>query len=148
MSLVISHRDKPLGWIHNFMKVFDFGKIWVFSKCDYKIIDAPQGANIFKLPYVGRCGHTYAHWMNNYLPSISVEEDKVIVFMKDNDHQSKKGMWGDRYFRELLGIAATNGFGCMVPSHSMHKRQPRNISVFFQYDIFANVLFCYRCICT
>jgi hypothetical protein len=145
VSLVISHCDKPLGWITNFTEGFHLDKVWVFTKCGHEILDAPQGSNIIELPNVGRCDHTYAHWMKNYFPlelNFSVTEDEgIIVFMKDNDHQRDKGMWGNRTFRELLGLAATNGFGCMVPSHAMHKRLPPNTSVFFQYDILRTFYF-------
>lgn len=145
VSLVISHCDKPLGWITNFTKGFTIDKIWVFSKCDKEVIDAPNGSIILKLPNIGRCDHTYAHWMNKYLPlhqnsSISERED-IVVFMKDNHHQRERGMWGNRTFGELLGLAATNGFGCMVPSNLMHKKLPPNTSVFFRYDILRSFYF-------
>jgi hypothetical protein len=145
ISLVISHCDKPLGWITNFTKGFHVDKIWVFSKCENEVIDAPNGSIILKLPNVGRCDHTYAHWMNKYLQqeqnSTISEREEVVVFMKDNNHQRERGMWGNRTFGELLGLAATNGFGCMVPSNLMHKKLPPNTSVFFRYDILRSFYF-------
>lgn len=143
--LVISHCDKPLGWITNFTKGFNIEKTWVFSKCDKEVIDFPNGSIIHKLPNVGRCDHTYAHWMNKYLPqhqnSSIFEHEDVVVFMKDNHHQRERGMWGNRTFGELLGLTVTNGFGCMIPSNLMHKKLPKNTSVFFRYDLLRTFYF-------
>jgi len=145
ISLVISHCDKPLGWITNFTKGFNIDKVWVFSKCDKEVLDAPNGSIILKLPNVGRCDHTYAHWMNKYSPqeqnSSAFSQEEVVVFMKDNHHQRERGMWGNRTFAELLGLAATNGFGCMIPSNLMHKKLPKNTSVFFRYDMLRTFYF-------
>jgi len=147
VSLVISHCDKPLDWIAgNFTKGYEslIDKVWVFTKCGNDVIGAPPGSEIITLPNVGRCDHTYAHWMNNFLASEindATSERDVVVFMKDNDHQRQKGKWGNRTFGELLGIAATNGFGCMIPPKMIHERAPKNSSVFSKYVVLRTFYF-------
>jgi hypothetical protein len=83
--------------------------------CGQDVIDAPPGAEILKLPNVGRCDHTYAYWMNHYFYTESntiVSTHEIIVFMKDTDYLLEKS--DNRTFGDMLSLAITNGLGCMM----------------------------------
>jgi len=120
VSLIISHCDHPLTWVSNFTSGFEniTNKVWIFTKCGKEVIDAPQNAEIFELPNVGRCDHTYAYWMSNYFyknysnPLDSPYE--IFVFMKDTDYMfdTKKSL--GRKFEDIIALAVTNGLGCMM----------------------------------
>jgi len=134
LSIVISHCDHELDWTFDFFKsgiqtlTLDTIKIWVFSKCGVDVHGPPLGAEIINLPNVGRCDHTYAHWMNHYaytttpllsLPSDEAggdgDEEEIIVFLKDSD---MRYAWGDRTFGDLLSLALVNGFSCMKMTYT------------------------------
>ena len=102
----------------------------------------PLGAEIIKLPNVGRCDHTYAHWINHYaytttpLPSLSdkeeaaEEEEEIIVFLKDSD---MRYAWGDRTFGDLLSLAVVNGFSCMKMTYTSSILHQSDILREFQF---------------
>jgi hypothetical protein len=130
VSLVISHCDHPLTWIMNLTSIYGsiINKVWVFTKCGQEVIDAPQGAEVVELPNVGRCDHSYAHWLNHHFyyemnPQPSTHD--VIVFMKDTDYMLDKEYTDGRSFEDLLTLAVTNGLGCMmridVVQSNLHK---------------------------
>ncbi len=85
--------------------------MFIFTKCEQEISGAPKGAQIIKLRNVGRCDHTYAHWLNNYFPTepnAINATDQVVVFMRDTNFQI-----GERTFGDMLSLAVLNGLGCM-----------------------------------
>ena len=115
--LVISHCDKPLDWIYEkFIRTRSdqskISSITVYSKCGNPVEGAPDHNNlkIVRLPNVGRCDHSYAHWMAGEFQYTSSEEDAetVVIFMKDNGYQLN--YW--RPFISLIGLTYVNGFAC------------------------------------
>lgn len=135
ISLVINHCDHPLDWIANFTSGFEniIDNVFIFTKCDQEISGALQGAQIIKLPNVGRCDHAYAHWLNNYFPTepnATFATDHIVVFMKDTDYQVGEG--SERKFGDMLSLAVLNGLGCMklgwIPS------------VIYRYDVLRQMI--------
>ena len=117
IHLVVSHCDKDLGWLDQFTRGRTRGKnrtiksFTVFSKCGNEVTNTPKYAKIVNLPNVGRCDHTYAHWMANYI-SDEFDDDDVVYFVKDNPYQTRNGDW--RRFNEMLGQSVVNGFSCAL----------------------------------
>ena len=72
LSIVISHCNSPVGWIARYMEnvKFEIADITIVSKCGEQVVgvdllEQSFGTNIIiqHLPNVGRCDHTYAHWI-------------------------------------------------------------------------------------
>ncbi|CAJ1970207.1 unnamed protein product [Cylindrotheca closterium] len=81
IDLVISHCNLPVDWIftsfaspeedaYNDDIGYDplsiFRNVTIISKCNLPVEGAPPSATIIRLPNVGRCDHSYAHYLANY----------------------------------------------------------------------------------
>jgi len=115
ITLVVSHCDKPLGWIWDqFLPPgIVLNRVVIYSKCGKEVIGAPDDAEIVILPNVGRCDHTYAyHLARNGQASLNKNQlNEIVLFMKDNPQRME--WWDRRSFDELLRITVSNGFGCI-----------------------------------
>ena len=127
ISIVISHCDSPVDWISSFMGEgnFQVSEITVISKCGKEvdgvnILETAFGVSavIERLPNVGRCDHSYAHWVRDHFDQTqedirkSAEDDApedLVLFIKDNNYHV------DTYipFSEVLTTASDAGFGCV-----------------------------------
>ena len=67
MYLVISHCDKPLHWLNEYIEGHQFETITISSKCRNDVEGAPDGAIVETLENIGPCDHTYAKWMSTCL---------------------------------------------------------------------------------
>lgn len=138
ISLVINHCDHPLDWLADFTRGFEdvIENVFVFTKCGHEVFGAPHGAQIVVLPNVGRCDHTYAHWLNNYFqadPNAVSMENQIVVFMKDTTHQIGEG--SEHKFGDMLSLAVLNGLGCL-------EAQIRGLSsLVFRYDLLQEMAF-------
>jgi hypothetical protein len=127
VSLVISHCDHPLSWVRNITKGYEnlISKVWVFTKCGKEVIDAPLNAEIIVLPNVGRCDHTYAHWLSgSYLLNHEMNPIgspyAIIVFMKDTDYMFNTQNDDGQEFGDLISLAVANGLGCKRVDINLH----------------------------
>jgi len=138
VSLVISHCDHPVDWIVDLTSGLEhlIESIFIFSKCGQKVSGAPEDAQIIELPNVGRCDHTYAHWLNHYFRTDLTAmhtTDRIVVFMKDTNYQMLNGE--KESFRDMLSLAVLNGMGCL------RIRVVMLSSLIFQYDTLREFVF-------
>jgi hypothetical protein len=115
IHIVISHCLHPLDWISRFMGTTPVKSITVISKCNHQIEGLPVAltdVTILRLPNVGRCDHSYAHWINkNYF--VNTESTDVVIFLKDERTEEsihQAGMW--KSLEEMLMTTYTEGFSC------------------------------------
>ncbi len=118
VSLVISHCDVSLDWIPNFIgDQYHIQDITVYSKCGKEVkgldklksVEKPQ---VIRLPNLGRCDHSYAHWIKEHYRSIDKDRDgdEVVFFVKDNNYHQNTY----RPFSEIFTLTSELGFGCAL----------------------------------
>ena len=118
VTLVISHCKHDLYWLKRMMDIFDVKQLVIYSKCGYPVIGAPARASIKRLLNVGRCDHTYAH----FISELSLHEG-IVFFLKDTNHVHwlfenkvkgrEKGVMATRSYESMYDIAAGNDqFAC------------------------------------
>jgi hypothetical protein len=119
ISIVISHCESPVDWIATYIgeKEFDVSEITIISKCGKDVEGSDSlkrlGGNIRieSLSNVGRCDHSYAHWIHeNYSRFQNESLDDLIFFVKDNDYMSVHF----RPFEDVFASASDVGFGCVM----------------------------------
>jgi hypothetical protein len=111
--LVVSHCKQDLHWLTELTSVVNISDIVVYSKCGHRVVGAPSNAQIRVLPNVGRCDHTYAH----YISDLNATEG-VVLFVKDTIHvhnfqEGVKGLNLKRSYSEMVELAlGPSQFGC------------------------------------
>lgn len=138
ISIVISHCNHPVDWIASYMGEgnYQVSDITIISKCAKEVdgvsaLESSFGVSaiIKRLPNVGRCDHTYAHWIReNY--SRTQEESRtspptgkddspedLVFFVKDNNYRAK------RPFPHVFATASDAGFGCVQNLPYVAKRK-------------------------
>jgi hypothetical protein len=116
IAYVISHCLHSLDWVGPFTSGTPVHSITIITKCNATVVGAPPDAKIIVLPNVGRCDHSYAHWIrHNY----HVKHDgtnnspDVVVFLKDersNENIHQAGFWAS--LPDMLHTAHEQGFAC------------------------------------
>ena len=118
ITLVVSHCLKPLHWLEEFTRGFVVDDITIISKCNATVVGAPPNSTIVRLPNVGRCDHSYAHWIHQHVAATNQNQrgqnqNRVVFFLKDDRSEKsihQAGVW--RNFTEMLRIASQNDFAC------------------------------------
>lgn len=121
IHIVISHCNKSLDWLPKYTNGFrNIASIHVISKCgvEAKVPDlGERSVEVLKVKNVGRCDHTYAHYITTILPTIASQtnDDSVVVFLKDSVtdeiHQIDELRKLD--LMSLVRLASSeNGFAC------------------------------------
>ena len=124
LSLVISHCHENMQWMRNAFKGLKISNVTIYSKCKGHLTGhffSPQ-AKVIKPPNVGRCDHSYAHFMGKYdneknKKEISSNENHYILFMKASRFIHQIGM-SYRDIKDMIRIAHTHGFGCEMKHNS------------------------------
>lgn len=116
ISLVVSHCLHDVTWLNEF--ILDarslIKEIVIVSKCGKPVEGAPPNTKIINLPNVGRCDHSYLHYICNAYNS-SDFSNEVIVFLKDNHDKSNLYQKGSFIsLQHILHSVRTKGFGCGV----------------------------------
>lgn len=115
VELVISHCDSEIWWIFNEYTIgVTVTKATVYSKCG-KPVDGPsEKYTVVELPNVGRCDHSYAHWMEENVGSVAGPTvSELVVFMKDKDNKYRELNNARRRSLIHMGtLAAELGFAC------------------------------------
>lgn len=124
IHLVVSHCKKDVSWLDEFTTGFVISSVHIISKCGVPVEGAPSGSTIEILPNVGRCDHTYLHYITSILSEKvekGTEKNSVVVFLKDNRYMHQSGHWND--FGTMVGMAGSHqGFSCgLIPYMIMSK---------------------------
>jgi len=84
------------------------------------VVGVPEMATVERLPNVGRCDHSYAHYITTVLAQkIPKEQEKnsMVLFLKDEMSQKNfhhaSGRWTS-FERMARNAFSDNGFGCGV----------------------------------
>ena len=117
--IVVSHCLHDLYWLENLTRGTHISQLFVFSKCGADVLGLPfwDSIRIIRLQNVGRCDHSYAHFIANL--GSSTDYDTVFFLKDDRTDESIHcdGQW--RSVTSMLKTAARKGFACgMRPSHS------------------------------
>jgi hypothetical protein len=119
ITLVISHCERPLHWLSNFTEGFHVNHILIISKCGKPVMGAPENSTIVRMPNLGRCDHTYAHYMAarmKYTPPSLDDDSKVVVFLTDDQRDRSgsvhNGFQFSRSLPDMLRIASKTNFAC------------------------------------
>ena len=95
----------------------------IITKCGKTVTGAPVYARIESLLNVGRCDGSYVRYIISILNDNLVDDDSVIMFLKDDMSQKnihQHGRWSD--FETMLRISSSkNGFGCGVVPGEIHR---------------------------
>lgn len=125
IELVVSHCDQPIDWIWSrFAPGTIFDSVTIYSKCGKPVVGIPseqkqESVTITNLPNVGRCDHTYAHWLAESAKNTPTNsEDDLVFFLKDNnnDYRTEK-MWFTNVVKQfnldqMIPVADDYGFAC------------------------------------
>jgi len=133
IHIVVSHCNKDLSWIEEFISDYTVSSIHIISKCGVPVKGAPSGSTIEVLRNVGRCDHTYAHYITSVLQDKiepGTEKNSVAVFLKDNRHVHQSGSWSG--LGGMVGLAGSDhGFACgMIPDKVIFENMMFYISSF------------------
>eukprot|EP00980_Cylindrotheca_fusiformis_P000389 scaffold92_cov85-Cylindrotheca_fusiformis.AAC.7 len=143
LHVVVSFCKGDLGFIGAITEGFRASSIHVISKCGHEVKNVPNGTTVEVLPNVGRCDHSYAHYMkvvlDQKLKTTGTENDNaLVVFLKDNVgarnlHQA--GLWNS--LSNMVEIASSEaGFACgMTPHDSYKPKYKLRLSANFNQDL-------------
>jgi Protein of unknown function (DUF3431) len=121
VAFVISHCLHNLDWVASFTRGTTVHSITIITKCNATIAGAPPDADIIVLPNVGRCDHSYAHWIRHNYVSTGNSPD-VVVFLKDersNENIHQAGYWAS--LPDMLHTAYEQGFACGMRPTSINR---------------------------
>ena len=111
ISIVLSHCNKSLDWVNEFVGKIPIANFTIISKCNEEVKNAPKNSTILRLPNVGRCDHSYLYYIARFKKGLTDKNKRHIhIFLKDSRfiHQD-----GDlRSLKEMIDIAYMNGFAC------------------------------------
>ena len=131
--VVVAYCTGNLAWIHDFLGTGTNASVTVISKCDKEVVF--QGALFRKLPNVGGCDHTYAHYMAHNVTLSTHAESDIVLFLKDNNniHQLKTGK--SRTLQEMIRIVSgKKGFACwQVPKPQYSAFHQTNLLLAFAW---------------
>ena len=157
IHIVISHCTKDLHWLSDYTRGFDIASVHVITKCGVPVSGVPKHMNatttIEVLPNVGRCDHSYAHYITTILDEkIKIskssngngdeEKNSVVLFLKDNmspenlhqgDQMEKS--WND--VESMLQVSfSANGFSCgTVISKSSRRSAYHKLGRLFKFKM-------------
>lgn len=117
VTIVVSHCKQSLEWLsstisdlaQNFPQ-FVVKEVKIFSKCGRYVVGAPPKlSTIVPLPNVGRCDHTYVH----YISEMNLTEG-LVLFLKDTRHVYWEHKVKDEAKNLTEGLAFVHDYGDML----------------------------------
>ncbi|KAL7529613.1 hypothetical protein ACHAWF_003046 [Thalassiosira exigua] len=118
VHIVVSHCLGNIDWIERYTAGLNVASMHIVSKCDEVPSYVPHGATHEAMENVGRCDHTYAHYISRVLDtklnSSIDDETSIAVFLKDN-HNLHQGTVRFLSAEDFVDVASSsNGFGCAI----------------------------------
>ena len=112
MTLVVSHCNESMPWMQEYLKNIPIKKVTVYSKCNttVQVYTLPLESKIIHMPNLGRCDHSYAHWMKN-MDQQYVDDNHLVLLLKASRYLYQNGMQY-RPLREVIRIVMDRGFSC------------------------------------
>ena len=111
LTLVVAYCNEDMTWMNTYFKDLGIQNVTIVSKCVDPIVGFnPTGASIIRLPNVGRCDHSYAHWMAN-MKAEDATDDHIILFIKASRFLYQF-MMQYRPIQDVIRIAMEQGFSC------------------------------------
>lgn len=123
--VVVSYCKGDLSWLNKELSGLDVTNIYIYSKCGHEVQGFPMTSKVKVkvLPNVGRCDHTYAHFLANDLPGGLTVEDGSVFFTTDNDVPHQYGVT-HLSLTQLLTAMKRDSFTCranIVPEFETSK---------------------------
>eukprot|EP00980_Cylindrotheca_fusiformis_P031781 scaffold26949_cov157-Cylindrotheca_fusiformis.AAC.1 len=127
---VVSYCNGDLDYITAMTEGFNIASIHVISKCGFDVKGLPSIATVEVLPNVGRCDHSYAHYLSTVLDEklekTGAVDGAIVVFLKDNAgarNLHQLGKWNS--FTNLVKVSASKaGFACGMVPEVMYREHP------------------------
>ena len=154
IHVVISHCKNDLDWFSNYIKGFNIASVHVISKCGVPVRGLSNNLStgnikpsIEVLSNVGRCDHSYTHYINTILDEKVARGEKqnsFVLFLKDtvakkenlppSSHLEKE--WND--IKSMVqGAFSTNMFTCgtVLKKDHVGRSAYHNFERLLTYDI-------------
>eukprot|EP00751_Fragilariopsis_kerguelensis_P003707 CAMPEP_0170818574 /NCGR_PEP_ID=MMETSP0733-20121128/40839_1 /TAXON_ID=186038 /ORGANISM="Fragilariopsis kerguelensis, Strain L26-C5" /LENGTH=126 /DNA_ID=CAMNT_0011178757 /DNA_START=235 /DNA_END=612 /DNA_ORIENTATION=- len=109
INLVVSHCDESIDWIFEWANPLEFNDVIIFSKCNKQVKGQPPNSRVIRLDNVGRCDHTYAHYMAYYHESSNSD---YVLFLKDNSNTNRNHYSRHKNLNEMIPLSNEFGFAC------------------------------------
>lgn len=114
LTLVISHCRENMSWIQNkfsSLNNLNIQNVYIYSKCDSPVTSYQNpNAVVIRQPNIGRCDHSYAHWMAGMKEEDNTD-NHVVLFFKASRDLYQPGL-RYRHIRDVIRIAMEHGFSC------------------------------------
>lgn len=133
IHLVVSYCKGDLSFIVPMIEGYNIASIHVISKCGNGVKFLPSTATIETLQNVGRCDHSYAHYINDVLDQkleqtgTQGQEDAIVSFVKDNAgarNLHQLGRWNS--FENMVNVANSKaGFCCGMIPEKLYRHNPK-----------------------
>eukprot|EP00980_Cylindrotheca_fusiformis_P030878 scaffold25562_cov132-Cylindrotheca_fusiformis.AAC.2 len=128
VHVVVSYCNGDLDYITSMTEGFNIASIHVISKCGFDVKGLPSTATVEVLPNVGRCDHSYAHYLSTVLDEklekTGAVDGAIVVFLKDNagaGNLHQLGKWNS--FTNLVKVSASKaGFACGLVPEVMYRK--------------------------
>ena len=115
VTIVVAHCKESLEWLSSEIEELSrdypqyvVREVKIYSKCGRRVLHAPARSTIERLPNVGRCDHTYLHFLSHMTVL-----DGVVLFMKDTRHVYWK-FEGNSTKAVNTGLASVRSYGEMI----------------------------------
>jgi len=137
LTLVISHCDEDLAWMNEYLKDFQIRDVVIYSKCNSTIegYSHPK-SKIIRLPNIGRCDHSYAHWMRQ-MKEQDATNNHIVLFIKASRNLYQYGMTY-RPLKDVIRITQQNGFSCEAMPHDKSFYYNSTILKSFAIDVYKS----------
>lgn len=141
IHVVESHCKADLTWLANYTKDLDIASFHVISKCSDSVNGLPPtNSTIEILPNIGRCDHSFAHYITSVLPQKLKGDtsDAIVAFLKDNLDRYPSGFSRSNFTSMVRIASSSNGFACGLVPDSISAFHDKKALFGFQIEEYQN----------